>query len=393
MSQAYLNALGIACSLGVGKAAVAEALFGAATHGLRSIEGWVPGRSLPLGEVGAALPPVPEGLAHRDTRNNRLLLLAAQEIESDIRAAIARFGAARVAVVVGTSTTGIEEATAQIAARAVHGSWADDYRYSDQELGAPAAFLAEWLGVAGPCYAISTACTSGARALISARRLLKLDLCDAVICGGADTLCRLATHGFHALEATSPERCQPFSRERRGINIGEAAALFLMTRDAAPVALVGGGASSDAYHMSSPVPDGRGASDAMHQALVMAGIDPGTIDYVNLHGTATEHNDAMESHAMADTFVRAVPCSSTKGLTGHTLGAAGALEAGFCWLALHDPQRRLPPHAWNGEADPALPPLAFTEKGASLPSGQRYLMSNSFAFGGNNASLILAGDV
>ena len=141
MSHAYLNALGIACSLGVGKTAVAEALFGAATHGLRPLDGWVPGRTVPLGEVDAALPAMPDGLAHRETRNNRLLLLAAQEIESDIRAAIATFGAARVAVVIGTSTTGIEEATGQIGLRATHGSWGDDYRYSDQELGAPAAFL------------------------------------------------------------------------------------------------------------------------------------------------------------------------------------------------------------------------------------------------------------
>jgi 3-oxoacyl-[acyl-carrier-protein] synthase-1 len=389
--KAYLNALGVACSLGVGKDAVAEGLFQAAAHGLRPLDGWVPARTLPLGDVTAVLPAIPPGLEHRDTRNNRLLLLAAQEIESDLRAAIARFGAARIGVVVGTSTTGIEEATRNIAARGTTGAWPEDYRYADQELGAPAAFLAEWLDIAGPCYGISTACTSGARALLSARRLLRLGLCDAVICGGVDTLCRLATNGFHALEATASERCLPFSHARRGINIGEAAALFLMTRDDAPVALLGGGASSDAYHMSSPEPDGRGAAEAMRRALAAAGIDAESIDYVNLHGTATEHNDAMESRAVADTFARPVPCSSTKALTGHTLGAAGALEAAFCWLALMDPQRRLPPHAWDGAADPALPALAFTVVGDTLSQGRRHLMSNSFAFGGNNASLILEG--
>lgn len=389
--KTYLNALGVACSLGAGKHAVAEALFGAATHGIRARDGWVPAHSLPLGEVTAPRPPIPPGLEHRDTRNNQLLLLAAQEIESDIGAAIARFGAARIGVVVGTSTTGIEEATRNIASRGKTGKWPDGYRYIDQELGAPAAFLAEWLGAAGPCYGISTACTSGARALLSARRLLRLGLCDAVICGGADTLCRLATNGFHSLEATASDRCLPFSKSRRGINIGEAAALFLMTRDEAPVAFLGGGASSDAYHMSSPEPEGRGAVEAMRLALAAAGIDAGAIDYVNLHGTATEHNDAMESRAVAETFARAVPCSSTKALTGHTLGAAGALEAAFCWLALADAQRRLPPHAWDGYADPELPSLAFTRVGDTLPEGLRHLMSNSFAFGGNNASLILAG--
>ncbi|SEO61689.1 3-oxoacyl-[acyl-carrier-protein] synthase-1 [Luteibacter sp. UNC138MFCol5.1] len=390
--RTYLNALGVACSLGVGKAAVAEALFAAAAHGLRPRDGWVPSRALPVGAVDADLPPMPAGLEHRDTRNNRLLLLAAQEIESDVRAAIARFGATRVGIVVGTSTTGIEEATRGIATRGVTGTWPDGYRYADQELGAPAAFLAEWLGASGPAYGISTACTSGARALLSARRLLRMGLCDAVICGGADTLCRLATHGFHALEATAAERCAPFSRSRRGINIGEAAALFLMTREDAPIAFLGGGASSDAYHMSSPDPDGLGATDAMRRALDAAGIAASSIDYVNLHGTATEHNDAMESRAMAAVFgASAVACSSTKALTGHTLGAAGALEAAFCWLALGDVRRRLPPHAWDGEADPTLPSLAFTRVGDALPAGRRHLMSNSFAFGGNNASVILAG--
>jgi 3-oxoacyl-[acyl-carrier-protein] synthase-1 len=177
---------------------------------------------------------------------------------------------------------------------------------------------------------------------------------------------------------------------RDGINIGEAAALFLMTRESAPVAFLGGGASSDAHHMSSPEPEGRGASDAMARALSSTGLDAGMIDYVNLHGTATEHNDAMESRAIAATFGRPVPCSSTKALTGHTLGAAGALEAAFCWLALTDTERRLPPHVWDGEVDPALPPLAFTDCDSRLSPGRRHLMSNSFAFGGNNASLILA---
>jgi 3-oxoacyl-[acyl-carrier-protein] synthase-1 len=386
----YLNSLGVVCSLGAGKQAVAEAMFAAAAHGLHDLHGWVPGQTLPVGHVNATLPSMPAGLEHRDTRNNRLLLLAAQEIEADTRAAIARFGAERVGIVIGTSTTGIEEATRSIAARGRTGSWPADYRYTDQELGAPAAFLAEWLGTAGPAYGISTACTSGARALLSARRLLDAGLCDAVICGGADTLCRLATNGFHALEATAKSRCQPFSRDRDGINIGEAAAVFLMTREPAPIVFLGGGASSDAYHMSSPEPEGRGARDAMVRALSSAGVDAGMIDYVNLHGTATEHNDAMESRAVAAIFGRPVPCSSTKALTGHTLGAAGALEAAFCWLALTDAERRLPPHSSDGTPDPALPSLAFTDRDSRLPPGRRHLMSNSFAFGGNNASLILA---
>jgi 3-oxoacyl-[acyl-carrier-protein] synthase I len=213
-----------------------------------------------------------------------------------------------------------------------------------------------------------------------------------VLCGGVDTLCRLAINGFHALEAVDLQRCDPFSKHRRGINIGEAAALFLMTREPGPVQLLSGGASSDAYHMSSPDPKGTGARKAMHDALLRAGLNAAQIDYINLHGTATEHNDSMESQAVATMFGSDVPCSSTKSLTGHTLAAAGALEAAFCWLSLADDraERRLPSHVWDGEADPALPALNFTRAGSHLPAGgPRYVMSNSFAFGGNNASLIL----
>ena len=389
----YLNSLGVICSLGAGKFAVAEALFAGDPSGICPEHGWIPGHAPPLGAVHAELPPIPAALANqRDNRNNRLLLAAAREIESDIRAAIQRYGHARMGVVLGTSTTGIEEATQGIGAYNHDGAWPSDYRYAHQELGAPAAFLAEWLGLAGPCYSISTACTSGARALLSAQRLLRLGLCDAVLCGGVDTLCRLAINGFHALEAIDMQRCDPFSKHRRGINIGEAAVLFLMTREAGPVQLFGGGASSDAYHMSSPDPQGTGAQKAMQDALRNAGLAAAQIDYINLHGTATEHNDSMESLAVTATVGQHVPCSSTKSLTGHTLAAAGALEAAFCWLSLSDDraERRLPPHVWDGEADPALPPLAFVQVGDHLPAvSRRYLMSNSFAFGGNNSSLIL----
>lgn len=384
----YLNALGVICNLGSGKAAVAEALFaGDATH-LPPRDGWVPGNALPLGAVDVTLPTLPSALSERDNRNNRLLLAAASEIEADIRAAIARYGSSRIGVAIGTSTTAIEEATQGIAGYQRDSTWPSAYRYSQQELGAPAEFLAEWLDLGGPCFGISTACTSGARALISAQRLLRLGLCDAVLCGGVDTLSRLPINGFFALEAVDPEGCNPFSANRHGIAIGEAAALFLMTREPGPVQYLGGGASSDAYHMSSPEPQGQGAQHAMRAALENAGLDAGRIDYVNLHGTATEQNDHMESVAMAAVFADGVPCSSTKALTGHTLGAAGALEAAFCWLALHD--GRLPPHVWDGVADPALPALRFVTPGSRLPANRpRRVMSNSFAFGGNNACVIL----
>jgi 3-oxoacyl-[acyl-carrier-protein] synthase-1 len=387
----WLNELGVACALGVGKAAVAEALFAGDASRIRPTGGWIPAREVPLAAVEDELPVLPPALAaSRGNRNNRLLYAAALEIEAPIRAAIARYGSERIGVVIGTSTTGIDEACHGIAAFRRDGAWPDDYRYAHQELGAPAEFLAEWLELSGPCFGISTACTSGARALLSARRLLRMGVCDAVLCGGADTLAGLPINGFHALEALDAQRCRPFSRHRAGIHIGEAAALFLMTREPGPVELLGGGASSDAYHMSSPDPQGLGAREAMRAALDDAGLAPEQIHYVNLHGTGTEHNDAMESVAMAALFPHGVPCSSTKSLTGHTLGAAGALEAAFCWLALRDDAGRLPPHVWDGEGDPALPALRFASVGERLPTaGPRHLMSSSFAFGGNNAAVIV----
>ncbi|MDH0893670.1 MULTISPECIES: beta-ketoacyl-[acyl-carrier-protein] synthase family protein [unclassified Pseudomonas] len=388
----YLNALGLLCALGEGKQAVADALLAGDASGMRAEDGWVSDRRLTVGAVRAALPAMPAGLEAAHSRNNQLLLAAAQQIEPELRAAIARYGAARVGLVLGTSTSGIREASDGIARFIREGEVPPEYDYAQQEMAAPATFLADWLGLAGPVYCQSTACTSSARALLSAHRLLQQGLCDAVICGGVDSLCRLTLNGFSALEAVSAEPCNPFSVNRHGINIGEGAALFLMTRERSPIAFFGGGATSDAHHISAPHPEGLGARAAMEKALASAGLEPTDIDYLNLHGTATAHNDAMESQAVRGLFPAGVACSSTKPLTGHTLGAAGALEAAFCWLALseHNRDGLLPPHLWDGQADPALAPLELVGAGDRLARAEgRRLMSNSFAFGGNNVALVL----
>ncbi|WP_313227623.1 beta-ketoacyl-[acyl-carrier-protein] synthase family protein [Stutzerimonas chloritidismutans] len=392
---AYLNALGVICALGSGKAEVAGRLFAGDTSGMQVHPQPVAGRRLPVGAARCALPALPCDDPRHATRNNQLLLAAALEIESDIQTAISRYGQNRIGVVLGTSTTGIQEAAQGIAGLLHDGAFPPGYHYAHQELAAPASFLGEWLQLASPCYSISTACTSSARALLSAKRLLDAGLCDAVLCGGVDSLSDLTLQGFSALEATSETLCNPFSRNRNGINIGEAAVLFLMTRDTdgeADIALLGGGASSDAHHISAPDPDGRGALSAMRQALARANCTPEQVAYLNLHGTATPHNDAMESVAVAALFPHGVPCSSSKPLTGHTLGAAGALEAAFCWLSLSplNPDQQLPPHRWDGEPDPALPALNLVAAGIRMnPTRPRRMMSNSFAFGGNNISLIL----
>jgi 3-oxoacyl-[acyl-carrier-protein] synthase I len=198
----------------------------------------------------------------------------------------------------------------------------------------------------------------------------------------------LTLNGFAALESMSSQRCNPLSRNRRGINIGEGAALFLMTRDEAPYALLGIGESSDAHHISAPDPQGIGAESAMRGALIDAKIAAARVDYLNLHATATPKNDEMESHAVARVFPEGVPTSGTKPLTGHCLGAAGGIEIAFCWLALRN--GRLPQHLWDGDADPALPRLSLVGEDAHLNgSSTRVCMSNSFAFGGNNISVLI----
>ena len=389
---AYLNALGLICALGRGKAEVARRLLAGDSSGMQPHPQTIAGRSLPVGAVTGELPSLGNAPLQHVTRNNQLLLAALGEIEPKLHEAISRFGPSRVGVVMGTSTSGIQEATQGIARLTRDGHLPSSYHYSHQELCAPASFVSERLQLSGPSYSISTACTSSARALLSAKRLLDAGICDAVICGGVDTLCDLTLRGFSALEATSAQLCNPFSANRDGINIGEAAAVFLMTRERSPIALLGGGASSDAHHISAPDPQGLGAIESMSKALSSAGTLPEQIRYLNLHGTATRHNDAMESLAVAKVFPTGVPCSSTKPLTGHTLGAAGALEAAFCWLTLseHNPEQLLPPHRWDGEHDTDLPQLNLTAVGTKVVASRpRRMMSNSFAFGGNNISLIL----
>ena len=392
---AYLNALGLVCALGRDRQEVARNLFAGDCSGMREQTGWVPQRTLPVGAVQGKLASLPADMSHHHSRNNQLLLEATLQIRPDIDSAIQTYGRDRIGVVLGTSTSGIDEASQGLAHYLREKQFPAEYDYQQQELAAPANFLAEWLQLSGPAYVISTACTSSARALMSARRLLDLGICDAVLCGGVDTLCKLTLNGFSALEAVSQQRCNPFSVNRNGINIGEAAVLFLMTKRAGasqPIALLGSGASSDAHHISAPEPTGRGALQAMRKALDRANLQPEQIAYLNLHGTATPHNDAMESLAVATLFPAGVPCSSSKPMTGHTLGAAGALEAALCWLSLSPDNREhaLPPHVWDGQPDPELPPLQWVTPATRLTSiAPRYLMSNSFAFGGNNVSLII----
>ena len=386
-SRCYLNALGIVNALGMDRRSVAQGLAMGNTSGMAPAQ-FIAGLAMVGRTRHEALPEVPTALAHYQCVNNRLLMAALAQIETELDAALHRYGPARIGVVLGTSTSGVAASEVALAELAAGRDLPAGYDYRQMEIGAPAPFVAQVLGVTGPAYTVSTACTSSAKAFASARRLLQLGMVDAVVVGGADALCELTIGGFAALESTSAVLTNPMSRNRAGINIGEGAALFLMSRDEAEVALLGVGESSDAHHISAPEPEGRGAELALRAALRDAGLDAGAIDYVNLHATATDKNDAMESRMMARLFPDAVATSGTKPLTGHLLGAAGATELAFCWLLLTGVLPYFPPHVWDGAADPDLPVLDLIEPGRRWTGGT-YCMSNSFAFGGSNASLII----
>lgn len=390
----YMNAMNVICALGSGNDAVRAALFRTdGPSGGEMTDRYTPGMPLHLGTVreAVAATDLPAGIARElSSRNNALLDRTLAAIRPAVEAAIARVGPLRVAIVLGTSTSGISDGEVAVSERARMGAWPGSFHYGQQELGSPAQYLALALGVAGPAYTISTACSSSAKSLAAAARLLEQGVADVAIAGGVDTLCAFTIAGFRSLDSVSIERCNPLSANRRGINLGEGAALFLMSREAGAVRLAGWGETSDAHHMSAPDPAGVGARAAMQQAMARAGLAAADIDYLNLHGTATEQNDAMESRAVSDLLGAEVPVSSTKPQTGHTLGAAGAVEAALMYLTLEgNPRGRLPAHWWDGVADGALPALHVVGPDESLGRPVRHVMSNSFAFGGSNSALVM----
>ncbi len=380
----FLNACGVVCPLGNHGHDVVRGLDAARPAFIRQ-EGLMAGRQVEVGLV--------PGLADGpQSRNNRLMQAALDQIAPAIENAACRYGRDRIAVVVGTSTSGISDGEHALAHRRHTGIWPDSFDYSYQETGSLGAYTASTFALTGPAYTIATACSSSAKVFASARRLIRCGLADAVIVGGADSLCKMTLNGFGSLEALSKDRCNPFSRNRDGITIGEGAAAFLLSAEPGAVELLGVGESSDAHHVTAPHPEGEGAYRSMELALADAGLHATDIAYVNLHGTGTALNDAMESRAMNRLFPAGVACSSTKGMTGHMLGATGGVEAAFLWLSLN-PQTSsglLPPHLWDGDADPDLPRLALTSPGTTIPQRDKLAMlSNSFGFGGSNVSIIL----
>ena len=324
-----------------------------------------------------------------DCRNIRLASLALRDraFGDAVKGAAAVHGAARVGLVLGTSTSGIRSTEAAYAARRRDGRWPEAFDYRRQHsLDALCRYTAGVLGLEGPMTTISTACSSSAKVFLTAQRWIEAGIVDAAVVGGVDSLCLSTIHGFDSLQLLSDDVCRPFDAARKGISIGEAAGFALLSRNPAPVLFAGGGESSDAWHMSTPHPEGRGAQAAMQMALDAARVRAQDIGYVNAHGTATPANDSSESAALRCVFgADTVPVSSTKGITGHTLGAAGIVEAVVTMLALE--QQALPPSANLRRKDDELGVNVVT---AAAPARFRHAMSNSFGFGGSNCSLVFS---
>jgi 3-oxoacyl-[acyl-carrier-protein] synthase-1 len=298
---------------------------------------------------------------------------------------VGRYGASRIGVILGTSTAGIRSTEIAYAHWHAHGQWPAHFDYRrTHSLDALCRFSAGLLGLQGPMLTISTACSSSAKVFVMAQRWIDCGLIDAALVGGVDSLCLSTLQGFNGLQLLSSEICRPFDAARSGISIGEAAGFVLLDREPAAINLVGGGESSDAWHMSTPHPQGLGAQAAMRQALQAARLGPADIGYLNAHGTATLANDRAEAAATRAVFgPDAVPISSTKGVTGHTLGAAGVTEAIVVIQTLE--QQRLPPSTNLREVEPALGLDVILEP---RQAGLRHAMSNSFGFGGTNCSLV-----
>ena len=347
-----------------------------------------------IGEVAAVdEQKLAKSLAAYDCRNNRLVQLGleADGFADRVRDAIARYGKDRVGIFLGTSTAGILQTELAYRRRdPASGALPDDFIYrTTHNSFSLADFARAYFGLEGPAMAISTACSSSAKVFAAAARQLACGSIDAALVGGADSLCLTTLYGFASLQLTSSQPCRPYDAARDGISVGEGAAFALLERapaspSAGAVLLLGAGESSDAYHMSSPHPEGLGARMAMEAALRSAHLTPADIDYLNLHGTATPANDAAEGKAVAALFGDRVPCSSTKGATGHTLGAAGAVEAVICAVALR--HGLLPGSPHSATVDPAIP-VNYLLQARSGPL--RRVLSNSFGFGGSNCSLVL----
>ncbi len=327
-----------------------------------------------------------------DMKIIRIEEAALKQIENIIEKAKSKYGEKRIAVCVGSCDNGTELSIAGHRKYFENGTFPEDYSIEMQGADYVSTFIAEKYGLTGPVCTFSTACSSSAGAIIKAAELIKSGLCDAAVAGGIDIASDTTLDGFASLEAISEKITNPFSKNRSGITLGDGAAFFLLSKEPLDesmpkICLLGYGESCDAHHMTSPDPSGIGAKKAIEKALSNAKIKPEEVDYINLHGTGTNFNDSMEAKAVdAVLGTYKVPCSTTKPITGHTLGAAGALELAICFAAITN--NLLPPQIWDGVFDEEMPELNFVNKNNNLHQ-TKICLSNSFAFGGANACLVI----
>jgi len=372
-----LQDLGFVCALGVAHDEIVENAKRGDVSGMFRIKPEVAGVQVPFGSVNIETTQI--------IRCYDLLIAALQQIEPTILRLKSDYAPNRIGIVIGASNTGIHEAQKHLNVALETGKLPKEFSLSEIELYSPVAFLREKTGFSGPAYTVSTACSSSAKVFQDAKDLIEQDICDAVLVGGVDARCDFALNGFNALSALSYKHTNPMSKNRDGINLGEGAALFVMTRGNDGIKLLGVGESSDAYHLTSPDPTGTGAISSMKAVLSDAGLTPKEIDFINMHGTGTVANDAMESLAINSVFGENTLCASTKPLTGHTLGAAGAISVALSWLMLK--HQFVVPHIFDGEygTDCAKINLATTKSQSNINT----VLCNAFAFGGSNASVII----
>ena len=391
MLPLFIEDFSLVCSLGDSKSQVWDRLVNGTRVGMIEKEFGNRRRYVATLENNAPLAPVKN--EYFDNRVNRISNKVLDDLAPAIETAIAKYGKDRVAVIIGSCDNGSEASLSALAHYREQGTFPEGYSLAMQQADFPARFIADRFGLTGIIMSHSTACASSASAFVSARNMIYAGLCDAAIVGGVDIASLPVVLGFTSLEAVSPEPANPFSKNRSGITLGNGAAYFVVTREPSETTqfrVAGMGESADADHMTAPRADGEGAKLAILAALQDAGFSPDEVDYLNLHGTGTQLNDSMESLAVASVFSSEIPVSSTKALTGHTLGAAAALELAICCLTLSEKNKDhlLPVHLWDGERDEVLPSLNFVTKGFKKER-LSCCMSNSFAFGGCNVSLIV----
>ena len=368
MTKVCITKYNAVCNLGLNINEIAQNIQNFDNEKLTQDDSFVKGTKFFLGKIESKLPEIQE--KNFDIRANKLLLKCLEKI--DLNETFSKYSKNRIGVVIATTNTGVEE-------------FSKTNKVIHSEIGNPALFLKQYLGLNSYCTGISTACSSGIKTFSTAQKLLENDICDAVIAGGVDSLANVAIHGFNSLEILSKEKTNPFSKNRNGINIGEAAALFVLEIDKNGIEISAIGESSDAYHISSPEPMGKQAIKAMTNALLKANLKPENIDYINLHGTGTNANDEMEANAVFSVFQDKPICNSTKSLTGHCLGAAASLEIAICCYSLEN--NIIFKHTYDGQYDKSLPKINLAEK--TIKKNINNALCNAFGFGGTNAVIIL----